>query len=154
MNRREVEFQRQVETIYGQVQQWNERVVATRIEDLGESGIYVQSDTLKLTEMVLTPSQHWIEIDASGNARAEGLKFVCRAARIGYTSGKDQLVIEGDGRVPAEFWSRPAPGGATSYMEARRFTLQRGTGALQVDDARTFDTSNLPLGGKPAPKLR
>jgi len=156
LNRREVEFQRQVETTYAQVQNWNDRIVATRIEDLGESGVYVQSDSLKLTEMVFSPTQRWIEIDASGNAQAEGLKFVARAARIGYTSDKDQLVIEGDGRVPAEFWSRSAPGGATSYLEARRLLYQRATGSFQVDDAKTgtFDTSNLPKGGKPPPKLR
>jgi hypothetical protein len=156
MNRREVEFQRQVETTYGQVQKWNQRVEAARIEDLGESGVFVQSDTLKLTEMVLSPTQRWIEIDANGNAQAEGLKFVARAARIGYTSDKDQLVIEGDGRVAAEFWSRSEPGGATSYLEAGRLIYQRTSGSLQVQDAKTgtFDTSNLPKGGKPAPKLR
>ena len=156
LNRREVEFQRQVETTYSQVQNWNGRVEATRVEDLGESGVYVQSDALQLTEMVLSPTQRWVEIDASGNARAEGLKFVARAARIGYTSDKDQLVIEGDGRVPAEFWSRSAPGGVTSYVEARQFIYQRATSSLRVVDAKTgtFDTSNLPKGGKPAPKLR
>lgn len=154
LNRREIKFQRVVDTIYGQVNGWNERVAATRVEDLGETGVHVKSDTLTMTEMALSPEQKWIEIDASGNTLAEGIKFVARAARISYTTDKDQLIIAGDGRVPAELWQRAAPGAPFSQWEARRFIFQRSTGSFQGEDAKTIDISNLPLGGKPPPKLR
>ncbi len=154
LNHREITFQRQVDTIYGLVSDWNERVAATRAEDLGESGVHVLSDTLKITEMGMSPDHKWIEIDAAGNTQAEGFKFFAQADRISYTSDKDQLIISGDGRSPAEFWHRTKPGGDFSQVKARRFIFQRSNNVLQMDDAQSIDIGNLPRGGKPVPKLR
>lgn len=154
LNRNEIVFQKQVDTIYGQVNDFGERIVATRAEDLGETGVHVRSDTLTLTEMSRSPDDKWIEINAAGNTLAEGVKFVAQAGRISYTSDKDQLVIEAGPYAPAEFWHRQAPGGDFSHMKARRILFQRSTGALQVDDTQSIDIGSLPLGGKPPPKLR
>ena len=154
LGRRQIEFQRQVDTIYGQVSSWNERVMATRAEDLGESGVHMQSDTLAITEMAFSPTDKWMEMDARGNTLAEGMRFIARAAQISYHSGKDVLSIKGDGRVPAEFWHRAAPGAQHSYVEAGHFIFHRATGSLEMGDAKSIDISTLPLGGKPAPRLR
>ncbi|MEX2027456.1 MAG: hypothetical protein WEH44_09145, partial [Pirellulaceae bacterium] len=154
INRREMTFHRDVDTIYGQVSRWNERVVATRAEDLGDTGLRVLSDTLKVTEMAMSPEQKWIELEAAGNTRAEGLKFFAQADRISYTSDKDQLIIASDGRGLAQFWYRAAPGVRESHVTARRFIFQRSNGALQMDDAQSIDIGSLPPSDKPAPKLR
>ena len=155
LNRREITFHQDVDTIYGQVRQYNSRVAATRAEDLGESGVHVLSDTLKVTEMAMGDVK-WIELQAAGRTRAEGLKFYAQSDRISYTSDKDQLVISSDGRSPAELWLRKDPQDPGSHMAARRFVYQRSNNSFQMDDGQMvrIDISRLPKSDKPAPKLR
>jgi lipopolysaccharide export system protein LptA len=152
--RREIQFRRDVHTIYGPVEGWNQRIIAERLEDLGETGVHVKSDTLSITEMSLPPDRRWIEIDARGNTLAEGKKFVAQAARIGYSSDKDQLVISGEGRSLAQIWLRNKPDERPSHSEAGRFLYQRRTNTLEIDGGRAIDVGSLPRRDRPPPKLR
>lgn len=154
MERHEIKFERQVETTYGQVTDWKDRIIAKRLEDLGESGALVHSDTLTITEMAISKTQKWVELDARGNTLVEGKAFTARAARIGYTSDKDQLILEGDGRSDAELWHQPSPGAQHSYTAAGKIRYHRKSNSLEVDDAKILDLGSLPAGNKPVPVRR
>ncbi|MCE9525756.1 MAG: hypothetical protein K8R36_06850, partial [Planctomycetales bacterium] len=114
----EIRFERQVDTTYGKVNDWKDRLFATKTEDLGPTGAHMTSDALTVTEMSLSKAQKWVELEATGNVIVDGTSFTARAARIGYTSDKDQLVLEGDGRNDAEFWHQAGPGKDHSYTAA------------------------------------
>ena len=113
-------------------------------------------NALTVTEMSLSKAQKWVELEATGNVIAEGQSFTALAARIGYTSNKDQLVLEGDGRNDAEFWHQTAPGSQHSHTAAGRIRFQRKTGTLEVNDGKTgtITLSNLPPSKKPLPRRR
>jgi len=156
LDKREIRFERQVETTYGRVNDWKDRLVATRSEDLGPTGAHMNSDALTVTEMSLSKAQKWVELEATGNVRAEGKSFTAQAARIGYTSDKDMLILEGDGRNDAEFWHQTTPGSQHSHTAAGKITFQRKTGTLIVNDGKTgtITLGNLPPSNKPLPRRR
>ena len=111
------------------------------------------SDALTVTEMALSRTQKWMELEATGNVIVDGRGFTARAARIGYTSDKDQLVLEGDGRNDAEFWHQAAPGSQHSYTAAGKITFRRPN-TLEVDDGKSLTLGSLPPSNKPLPLRR
>ncbi len=150
----EIRFERQVDTTYGRVNDWKDRILATKTEDLGPTGAHMESDALTVTEMALSKAQKWVELEATGNVVVDGKSFTARAARIGYTSDKDQLVLEGDGRKDAEFWHQAAPGSQHSYTAAGKIRFQRKTNTLEVDDGKSLTLGSLPPSNKPLPRRR
>jgi hypothetical protein len=131
IERRQIEFVRQVRTIFAPVGDWGERVVATRLEDLGEQGILMTSD--KLTVIEMPGPRPWIEAFVTGNTIVEGKKFTVHAPRISYTSDKQLLTLEGDGRADAQLWYREGPGQPESASAAQKWRYWLDTGKLDVE---------------------
>ncbi len=154
LDKREIRFERQVETTYGRVNDWKERLLATKSEDLGPTGAHMKSEALTVTEMSLSKTQKWVELEATGNVIVEGKAFTAQAARIGYTSDKDQLVLEGDGRNDAQFWHQATPGSQHSHTAAGKIRFQRKTNTLEVDDGKTLTLGSLPPSKVPLPRRR
>jgi lipopolysaccharide export system protein LptA len=156
LDTREIRFERQVDTTYGRVSDWKDRILATRVVDLGPTGAHMKSEALTVTEMALSKAQKWVELEATGNVIVEGKSFVAQAARIGYTSDKDQLVLEGDGRNDAEFWHQATSGSEHSHTKAGRIRFQRKTGTLELNDGKTQTISlgSLPPSKVPLPRRR
>ena len=154
LDKNEMRFERQVDTTYGRVSSWKDRILATKTEELGATGAHMTSDALTVTEMALSKAQKWVELEATGNVIVDGKSFTARAARIGYTSDKDQLVLEGDGRNDAEFWHQAAPGSQHSYTAAGKIRFQRKTNTLEVDDGKSLTLGSLPPSNKPLPRRR
>ncbi|MGI8982430.1 MAG: hypothetical protein ACR2FY_24625 [Pirellulaceae bacterium] len=154
LDKNEMRFERQVDTTYGRVSDWKDRILATKTEELGATGAHMTSDALTVTEMALSKAQKWVELEATGNVIVDGKSFTARAARIGYTSDKDQLVLEGDGRNDAEFWHQAAPGSQHSYTAAGKIRFQRKTNTLEVDDGKSLTLGSLPPSNKPLPRRR
>ncbi|MGV3605826.1 MAG: hypothetical protein ACO1RA_05415 [Planctomycetaceae bacterium] len=151
-NRSQISFRNQVETVVSEVSDWHQRVNSARVEDLGESGAVMYSDVLDIAEMSLAHGPKWIELNARGNTRVDGKSFTARAARIGYVSNKDQLILEGDGRTDAELWHRPTPTSQPSYTAARKITYRRANNALEVDGGKVLDIGSLPPGSIQPPR--
>jgi hypothetical protein len=137
--RREMEIQRQVRTTFIPVRDWDEQVVIERLEDLGEKGVLMTSERLTVIEMTPAGQQPWIEASASGNAIVDGKNFKVSAPRISYTSDKEVLTLEGDGRADAELWYQTLPGQPSSYGAARKWRYWLRTGMFDVEDARPLE---------------
>jgi hypothetical protein len=137
--KREIQVQRLVRTTFAPVNDWDERIEVNRLEDLGEKGVLMTSERLTVTEMAPAGQPAWIEASASGNTVVEGKSFTVHAPRITYTSDKEVLSLEGDGRADAELWYRTVPGQPSSYGAASKWRYWLRTGLFDVEGARPFE---------------
>jgi hypothetical protein len=137
--KREIEFQGQVRTTVMPVLDWDQEVRIERLEDLGEKGVLMTSQRLNVVEMTPAGQKGWIEVSASGGVIVDGKVFKVSAPRIAYSSDKEVLMLEGDGRADAELWYRTAPGQPSSYGAARKWRYWLRTGMFDVEDARPFE---------------
>ncbi len=133
IEKRQIEFQRQVRTIFAPVNDWNQRVVMNKIEDLGEQGILMTSDKLTVIEMNPIGQRPWIEAFVTGNTIVDGTKFTVHAPKISYTSDKQLLTLAGDGLADAQLWYRQGPGQPESSSAAQKWMYWIDTGKLQAD---------------------
>jgi hypothetical protein len=138
---RRIEFQRNVRTTYSPARDFADRIVATRPADLGERGVLLASDTLALTEMLVT-GQKWFEMEAS-DALIEGRTFTIRAAKVRYAGDKEVLTIEGNGRTDAEIWHQSVPGEPRTYTSARKLRYWLRDGTFDGEDFNTFDLQQI-----------
>jgi hypothetical protein len=113
------------------------------------------SDKLTAIEMNPPRQRPWIEASVTGNTIVEGKKFTVHAPRIAYSSDKEVLSLEGDGRADAELWYRTVPGQPSSYGAASKWRYWLRTGLFDVEGARPFefqlngiDKIRLPGGGE------
>jgi hypothetical protein len=157
LNRRTVQFEQNVETIYTKVPDWRDRLTIEMLDQrglaaLGEQGILMTSDAMQVAQM-LGPagSPPAYELHAEGNTRVDGRVFTARAHRISYTSEKDLLVVKGDGRTDAELWYQQKGAATHSYQAAREFWYWPKTGNVKVEDARVIDLQQLGKKDKPRP---
>ncbi|WP_145097030.1 hypothetical protein [Anatilimnocola aggregata] len=157
LNRRTVQFEQNVETVYTKIPDWKDRLTIEMIDQrglaaLGEQGILMTSDAMQVAQ-ALPPAggEPWYELMAEGNTRVDGRAFTARAHRISYTSMKDMLVVKGDGRSDAELWYQQRGAAAHAYQAAREFRFWPKTGALEVEDARVIDLQQLGNINKPRP---
>jgi hypothetical protein len=157
VNRHDVTFQEQVKTIYASVQDWDTRITMQDVDRggltvLGEKGALLSSDQLTVREM--TPpvaqfgAQKWIEMEAIGSTMVEGKSFTARGDRISYTTDKEQLVLQGDGRNDAELWHQQVKGGQYSYTAATKIMYWRGKNEVVFEGGKVLDLQQL---GKPPP---
>jgi hypothetical protein len=150
ISQREIQFQRQVRTALGPIAQWDDKFDPRSAEELGEQGVVLTSDKLTAAEMRLPAlGQSWMELEASGNALVEGKLFTASAQRLAYSTGKEMLVVEGDGRTDAELWYRPGPGQPRAYQAARKIMYWRKTNAIEVSDAKAIDLDQLTIPSLP-----
>ena len=87
--------------------------------------------------------KEWVELEAQGTAIVEGKVFAARAQRIAYSTAKEQLIVEGDGRSQAELWYTPGQGKPEAYQQARKITFLQRTGSIEVDGATSIDLNNV-----------
>jgi hypothetical protein len=149
IERRQIEFQRQVRTIIAPVSDWHEQVVVTKLEDLGDQGILMTSDKLTLVEMNPPGQKPWLEAFVTGDTIVEGKKFTVKAPRIKYTSDKQLLTLEGDGRADAQLWYREGPGQPESSSAAQKWEYWLETGKFKAEGIGPTTIQTPPGGLRP-----
>lgn len=150
---RVVQFSERVKTTYGPVAHWNAKIDPDDVDrqltgDTAPKSIVLMNSNL-LTVTVLPPGAagpQATELEASGNVNVEGINFekqnfFARADRLSYTDVKDLLILQGDGRTPAEL-ARQEPYGTAA---GRKIFFWPGTNRIKVDGAQSIDFS-LPTG--------
>ena len=114
---------------------------------LGEKGALLSSDRLTVREMAMpvpaVNGQKWMEMEASGRTLVEGKSFTARAERISYTTDKEQLVLQGDGRNDAELWHQQVRGGQYSYTAATKIMYWRGKNEVVFEGGKVLDLQQL-----------
>ncbi|WP_254506835.1 hypothetical protein [Anatilimnocola floriformis] len=157
MNKRTVQFEQNVETVYTRVADWRDRLTIEMIDQrglpaLGEQGILMTSDTMQVAQVVPPAGgEPTYELISEGNTRVDGKEFTARAHRITYASLKDMLVVKGDGRADAELWYAQKGSTTHAYQAAREFRYWPKTGALEIQDGGRGVIELQQLGNKPRP---
>jgi hypothetical protein len=146
LDKRQIEFHRDVRTTFVPVKDWDERVEVNRLEDLGEQGVLMTSEKLTVIEMRPAGQKPWIEAFVTGNAIVEGKTFTVHAPRISYTSDKQLLTLEGDGRADAVLWYRTAPGQPGSRVPAQKWQYWMETGEFSVQGIGNSEFQSPPGG--------
>jgi lipopolysaccharide export system protein LptA len=141
----QVEFQRNVRTIYGPVDGWQGTLnIDQRPEQLNEQTVLMECQRLELREMPGSfRDTTSMEMEATGDTVVEGKGFTARASRIGYQDEKQLLTLEGDGRQDAELTRQTTVGGQQSHLKARKIMYWKFDNRVEVDDARMLDLNQL-----------
>jgi hypothetical protein len=132
LNRREIEFRQQVLTTYSPANDFSDVIAADPIAKLGPRMVLMQSDKLTITEFVQPPLR-WFELRATGHTKVRGEKVDVDAPIVGYSSDKEVLTIQGDGRADAKAWLHRTPGDDPARFEGQRLSYNLRTGELQTD---------------------
>ena len=122
LNQRELTFGEPTKTVYAPVDDWNARLNPEEPASLGPEGMVMDAKQLTVREMPARDKnqKNWFELVAVGNVLVEGTQFVALGHRATYSQDKDQLVLEGDGRSPAEISYASVGGGARNEAKANR----------------------------------
>lgn len=151
MQQREMTFTHLVTAVFGPVPRWDATLnTDDDVDRLGSTGGRLECDELRVAQLAAPGTNaSTVELDAMGNTRIEGAGFSARAARLKYAQAKDMVVLEGDGRSPAQLWWRPTPGAAPSTNMAQRLLFWRSTGQVKQEGGMLVD---LPLPPASQPK--
>ena len=146
INGRRLTFGEPTKTVYAPVSDWNARLSPDDPASLGPEGMILDAQTLTVREMpARTPGEDgWFELVAIGNVLAEGAQFAALGHRVTYTQDKDQMILEGDGRSPAEVSYSAIEGGRRNearadkiiYAVGMRHIIFSGAHSLNVDVPR------------------
>ena len=149
-----VQFSERVKTTYGPVGSWNGKIDADDIDRQLAAGQSAPSSVVLMNSDLLTVTQipagaggkQANELEASGTVDIEGINFqkqnfFARADKLSYTDAKDLLILQGDGRAPAEL-AQQAPYGTVA---GRKIFFWPRENRFKVDDAQSVDF-NVPAG--------
>jgi hypothetical protein len=132
MATRQVEFRQQVQTTYSPAKDFADVIAADLLGSLGDRMMVMTSDVLTVTELV-GPAARYFELLARGNTKVHGQRIDVDAPIVGYSSDKETLKVEGDGRATAKIWIRDTMGSEPNSLQGQRFTYNLRTGELQTD---------------------
>jgi hypothetical protein len=151
LNRREITFGEATKTVYAPVANWDAKLNADDPKSLGPEGMVLDAKFLTIRQMPgRTPTSNgWMELEASGNVLAEGAQFVAVGHRATYSEDKDLLVLEGDGRSPAELRYAQIPGARPTDVKVNRISYNLGLNHVQLHGAQSLEVDVLQPAAKP-----
>jgi hypothetical protein len=151
--RREFTFHEQIHSIYGPVPSWDGRL---DMDNPTPGAMSMTCDELMLYEVgQRNDDRAPLNLKAMGNTRIdsqrlEGDLFSAWASEINYAQEKDLLVLQGDGRTPAQLMQQAHAGAPQSRQNAQTIYYWPSTGQAQLKDVRFGDV--LLPGSNPAPR--
>lgn len=151
--KREIQFRQNVETTYSPANDFSEEIAADKIANLDARVVLMTSEVLTVTEFLGPP--RWFELRATGSTKVRGQKFDVDAPIVGYSSDKEMLTVEGDGRADAHLWMRDATGAEPLALKGQRFRYnirtgwagQEGVDRLQFTLPQDFKLPSSPFTG-------
>jgi lipopolysaccharide export system protein LptA len=141
INEGEVTFNKQIRAAYAPVFDWSAMLDPEKLEKLGPKGISLHSNYLKVNQMPLPGGKdQTIEAEAVDNVMVESGDgvFTARAQRMTYCEDKNLLILEGDGRAPAELFRQKQPGAPLDKHSFRKFEYNLKTGGIRIIDASSL----------------
>jgi hypothetical protein len=143
MNQREVRFGDDVHTVYGPVPTWESKLDPNLKDGLGPRGIEMTCEQLKVREMTgSTAEARFIELEAIGNTDVTGNGFRASSSVMRYSSDKQTLTLEGDGRRDATIWHQERPGADPRTVSAKIITYWPQVRRVRIEKVRSSSLSN------------
>lgn len=130
---KEMSFLGGIETIFGPVSNWHERVDPKSEGGLREKDLRLTCNRLMARDFATgLQDESQIEVAAEGNTRVEGKSFTAAAGRITYALAKEMLVMEGAGGRFAQFWRHRDKGSPSLSATAERIVYWQATGETEI----------------------
>ena len=137
---RDLEFKRNVRTIYGPVPNWQTKLDLTGpITD--PNSIAISCDALRLGQWKSGPDKGKVEINAAGNTIIVGANFKSNANSVRYVQAKDLMILQGTSRNKAKLWYTPTVNASNQYAEATQVRYWRSSGQVQADEVGKAELS-------------
>jgi hypothetical protein len=146
-----------VQTIYGTVNSWDDRLTMTPGGGPGPDVIWINCDSLQVTDSPLARIQRptadgkrrafgQVELSADVNVVIEGEHptrgaFVLRGHRATFDQAKTMFALQGDGRTPATVTYQKFPGGPFQDQTAQKIFYWKNTGRFIVEGMTKVDFS-------------
>ncbi|MEN6404988.1 MAG: hypothetical protein ABFC77_00800 [Thermoguttaceae bacterium] len=144
---RALKFEDRVVVTYAPVNDWDAMLMTEDPDKLGRDGVVVHCDQLDVSHIVPPlGGRRSIELAATGNAVAESSVYTARAQRITYEEAKDLLVLDGDGRNPAELFQQTQPGVPPEHVVMQKILYWRKTGQVKSVGVQSLQGAQ-PSGG-------
>jgi hypothetical protein len=149
-----MEFHRQVRTVVGPVVNWEGRLDPDDFDSQRDRGVLMESDELNVSQRPAIAGQApTYVLVATGNTTVDGnydgANYWASAAKLKYEDAKDLLVLEGDGRGPAQLFRQAVVGGDRPRIDAERILFHPKTNEVKFDNAQFGEASgmiDLPTG--------
>jgi lipopolysaccharide export system protein LptA len=131
-----------VRTVYGPIEDWQQRLAMTPGGVPGPETIWLNCDKLQVTESPAVvrqmPPQRLVELLAEGRVEIEGKdekqgSFVANGHRTTFDQAKSMLVLQGDGTTPAMLSIQERPGAQYQTSTAQKLTYWQSTGRVSVE---------------------
>jgi len=134
---KEVTFEKQVEILFGPIEQWSDRLDA---DHLGPRGVWLRCAELTLRQAPNSRAPQArglgeLELEARGNVQIEGQDFLAEADRLTYAQRQSQAVLEGINR-DAKISLRKQGQMPSGWLNARKILYWRESGHVKLEDAR------------------
>lgn len=165
LNYQTMQFGNRVKAVFGPVSTWDSAIREDDFDRIGPDGRFLvqqcgclESQQLQVARIKDATGKECLTLDASGNARLEGINFQEQSFQafgnhIKYEQGKDLVILEGDGRVNAELYQQERHGAKPRHTASRKidFWLARADRPprVYVDGAHHVDLTMPPRPAQP-----
>ncbi|MEN6558752.1 MAG: hypothetical protein ABFC54_11290, partial [Thermoguttaceae bacterium] len=145
--RRALKFEDRVVVTYAPVNDWDAMLMTDDPDKLGRDGVVVHCDQLDVAHVVPPMGgSRSIELAAIGNAVAESSIYKALAQRITYEEAKDLLILDGDGRNPAELFQQTQPGVPPEHTVVQKILYWPKTGQVKGVGVQSLQSTQPPGG--------
>jgi hypothetical protein len=145
LNRREMTFGEPTKATYGPVPHWEARLNPDEPANLGPQGLVLDARTITVRQMPARGRDGlaWMELEAIGNVLAENSQFTARGDRLSYSEEKDQVILRGDVRSPAELFQEDENGGPRKEFKGGELKYWLKLQNVLVNGVQSFGSSFL-----------
>jgi lipopolysaccharide export system protein LptA len=146
----EVKLDDRVKAVVGPVNRWEDVLPLDNPDGLGESGMLLSSDSLKIITSPTRPGQKRsdAELIAEGATKVEGQSFSAQANRLSYATAKQLLILEGDMRSKARIAYRKPGSRQDEKGEGRVIKYHTDTRDIAIEGGGSFDFNSLTTPGR------
>ena len=148
LTKRILTFRGDVQSIYGPVTDWEDRIASTSHRDLKPQTVRMKCEQLDVFQ-VPGQAKDKVELMATGKTYVEGKStegqlFAAQAHRLSYHQSKDLMMLQGDGRSDAQLWYQQNAGAAWSRLPAQQIRYWPKKNRYKLEGANAFEIN---LGG-------
>jgi hypothetical protein len=143
VHQRILTFQQQIRAIYGPVAAWEQTLDPNDPNGPKPGATTLDCDELTVAQVPLPtdPRRMSVNLAAQSNTKVQGTTetggtFTALAYRMLYDQGKDQLILDWDGRNYAELFYQKNVGGQPYHEVAQKILFRPSTWDLQIEGHR------------------
>jgi len=140
---KEMAFQQQVETLYGPLEDWEQRL---SVEELRPTDMWLRSERLSVRQSPVDRTEQ-AEMEAEDNVRVRSREFTAWGGRMSFSQAKDLLILEGDTRTEAQLSRQPKVGGPIDRVSARKIYFWPSADHVKLEGSPGAELGNLGGGG-------